>query len=191
MPQSTPLFKNIKFTENFSAVQDMYELNALIDKLYNEDKLLGFDIETGYSGKDAEKRATNTYHKNQFIVGFSITNATNWARYVPLRHDFADNLDPNVVWSLMKPLLEEKQGVAQNISFEGENLRNLDRKGDGPNIVIPVSKWYDSMIEAYVLADIPPLLVDGSLEVGELVKRYIPPFHRTEDVFQNPEINRF
>ena len=191
MPQSSPLFKNIKFTENFSAVQDMYELNALIDKLYNEDKLLGFDIETGYSGKDAPGRAPNTYHKDQFIVGFSITNATNWARYVPIRHDFADNLDPNVVWSLMKPLLEEKQGVVQNISFEGENLRNLDRKGDGPDIVIPVSEWYDSMIEAYILADIPPMLVDGSLEEGELVNRYIPPFHRTEDGFQKPEIKQF
>ena len=191
MPQSTPLFKNIKFTENFSAVQDMYELNALIDKLYNEDKLLGFDIETGYSGKDAPGRAPNTYRRDQFIVGFSITNATNWARYVPLRHDFADNQDPNVVWSLMKPLLEEKAGVAHNIGFEAENLRNLDCKGDGPNIVIPVSEWYDSMIEAYILADIPPLLVDGSLEEGELVNRYIPPFHRTEDGFQKPEIKQF
>ena len=191
MPQSTPLFKNIKFTENFSAVQDMYELNALIDKLYNDDKLLGFDIETGYTGKDAPGRAPNTYHRNQFIVGFSITNAPNWARYVPLRHEFADNLDPNVVWSLMKPLLEDKQGVAQNIGFEAENLRNLDCKGDGPNIVIPVSEWYDSMIEAYILADIPPMPVDGSLEEGDLVKRYIPPFHMDEDGFQKPELKQF
>lgn len=182
--QQSPLFRtSFKEASNVSAVESLDELKALVDTLYNSDKLIGFDIETGYSGADYAKRSLNIYHPNQFTVGFSITNDPTWARYVPLRHDFGNNLDPNEVWPLMKPVLEEKIGVAHNIVFEAENMRALDTKGDGPRIEIPVSKWHDSMIQAFTLSDVPVMRIDGSLNGGQYVETYLPPFHRTKDLF--------
>ena len=128
MPQATPLYRNIDFAENLSLVKTEREFHALIDKLYSEDKLIGFDIETGYSGADTPGGALNTFSDTQFITGFSITNSPNWARYIPLRHDFGDNLDPNVVWSLMKPLLEEKPTVAHNC-FTGDTEAVIRNEG--------------------------------------------------------------
>ena len=197
--QTKPLYRNIKLANNFDAVRTMDELKALVDNLYSSDKLIGFDIETGYTGADYENRSTNPYHPLQFIAGFSITNDVTWARYVPLKHDFYDNLDSEEAWAIVKPLLEEKAGVAHNISFEASNLRQLDNHGDGPRIVIPVSKWHDSMIQAYVLSDIPPMPVDGSLpsrldgaiDPGGLVRRYIPEFHRDANGYQDMEIKAF
>lgn len=190
--QTEPLYRaNFKEATNISAVESMDELKALIDILYNSDNLIGFDIETGYSGADFPKRAPNVYHPNQFTVGFSITNDPTWARYVPLRHDFANNLDPNEVWPLMKPLLEEKVGVSHNLLFECENMRALDVKGDGPRIEIPVAKWHDSMIQAFLLSDVPPMRIDGSLREGEFVKAYLPPFHRTDDLFPVKDLKWF
>ena len=189
--QTRPLYRNLKFATNFAALRTMDELKALVDTLYNSEKLIGFDIETGYSGADAEGRAVNAYHPYQFITGFSITNSTTWARYVPVMHDYGDNLPVEQVWELVKPLLEEKRGVAHNIQFEAENLRQLDRKGHGPQITIPVSNWYDSMIEAYVLSDVPPMPISGALVEGEYVRRYIPPHHRTPDDFQRDDLKSF
>lgn len=187
--QTKPVYRIFEPTKNLSAVRSMDELKKLIDTLYNSNALIGFDIETGYSGSDYVKRSLNPHHPLQFVVGFSITNSPTWARYIPLRHDFADNLDPNEVWPLMKPLLEEKDGVAHNLSFEAENMKLLDMKGDGPEIHIKVGNWFDSMIEAYVLSDVPPMPVSGSLAGGEFVQRYIPPFHQTSDGFQRDDIN--
>lgn len=186
-----PLYRNLEFTENFDAIQDLDGIKALVDVLGESDNTIGFDIETGYSGTDYPKRATNTYNPLQFISGFSITNDPTWARYVPLRHDFATNLDPNVVWPLLKPVLESKNIVAHNLAFEAENLINLERKGDGPNIDLFKGGAEDSMIQAFVLADVPPMYLDGAIENGEFVKSYIPPFHRTPDNFMSRENRRF
>ena len=189
--QTRPLYRNLKFANNFDSVTTEDGLKALVDALYNSDKLLGFDIETGYSGAAYKDRSTNVYHPYQYTVGFSITNDPTWARYVPLRHDYGPNLDPNFVWEYIKPLLEEKPLVAHNALFEAENLLALDIKGDGPSIDIFKSTVYDSMIEAYVLSDVPAMPVDGSQQEGELVQRFIPPFHQTPDGFQKPEIKTF
>lgn len=181
--QESPLYRNVEFPTNFSVVDTLDDLKALVDTLYNSDKLLGFDIETGYSGKDTPKESVNVYSSRQFIVGFSITNDFSWARYVPLRHDFGQNIDPNEAWQVMYPLLMEKKGVIHNYHFEAMNLRHLDEKGDGPSIVLPIENWYDSMLEAYVLSDVPAGKISGSLRDGEFVRRYLPPFHRTSDMF--------
>lgn len=189
--QSSPLYKRFNFAHNFDHVRTLDELKAMVEFLYERDRLLGFDIETGYTGADYPKRATNVRHPYQFIAGFSITDDVTWARYVPLRHDFANNLNPEEAWTIVKPLLEDKVGVAHNLAFEAENLRHIDTKGDGPNIYIPVSKWHDSMIQAYVLSDVPNMPLDGSIRDGEFVRRYIPPFFQTADGFQSPEHKSF
>lgn len=181
--QESPLAKKIKFADDFQMINNLDEVKELVDQLYASDKIIGFDIETGYKGDPVEGRSLNMFHPLQFIAGFSITNDPSWARYIPLRHDMQDdyNVDPEKTWELMKPLLEDKVGVAHNLSFEASNLRQLDKKGDGPRIEIPVSKWHDSMISAYVLSDIPPIEVWGALRDGELVRRYVPETFRTDD----------
>lgn len=189
--QESPLYRELEFPTNFSVIDTLDDLKALVDTLYESDKLLGFDIETGYSGKDTPKESTNVYSDRQFIVGFSITNDFSWARYVPLKHDFGQNIDPEKAWELMKPLLEEKKGVIHNYHFEASNLREIEAKGDGPSIVLPISNWYDSMLEAYVLADVPANRISGSIAGGELVRRYLPPFHRTEDMFAAEHASSF
>lgn len=136
-------------------IDDLDQVKYLADSLLKSGKTIGFDIETGYTGMPQEKAALNVYNPNQFVVGFSITNDIRWARYVPLRHDFGDNLDPNEVWPIMKPVLEGLPGVAHNLHFEHRNLLALDRKGDGPSIVLKPGQWRDSMIESYVLSAAP------------------------------------
>lgn len=189
--QTQPLYRNLKFANNFDTITTQDGLKALVDKIYNDDKLYGYDIETGYSGAPYEQRAVNVFHPYQYVVGFSITNDPTWARYIPVKHDYGPNLDPNIAWEIMKPLLEDKPGVAHNVQFEAENMLALDKKGDGPRIEIPVESWFDSMIEAYVLSDVPAMPVSGSRLEGEYVRRYIPPFHRTPDCFQKDEIKTF
>jgi DNA polymerase-1 len=140
---------------NFARIDTLDQVKRLADVLTESGKTIGFDIETGYTGMPQEKASLNVYNPNQFIVGFSITNDVRWARYVPLRHDFGDNLDPNEVWPIMKPVLESLPGVAHNLHFEHRNLLALDRKGDGPSIVLKPGPWRDSMIQSYVLSTAP------------------------------------
>lgn len=192
MLKRTPLYRsNFREATNIAAVSSLDEMKELVDALYNQDRLIGFDIETGYLGSDYPKRSFNMYHPDQLIAGFSITNDPTWARYVPLRHDFANNLDPNEVWTLMKPLLEEKPKVAHNVQFEAENLLQLDKKGDGPRINIFASPVHDSMIQAFTLSDVPPMNIDGSLDGGKYVEAFLPPFHRTDDMFAAPNLKWF
>lgn len=186
-----PLYRNIKFPENYASISTKDELKYLVDKLQTDGELLGFDIETGYSGPDYLGRATSVYHPKQFIVGFSITNDPRWARYVPLMHDFGTNIDPEFAWELLKPLLENVSGVAHNLQFEAENLKQIEAKGMGPSITIPITKWHDTMIQAFTLSDVPPIPVWGALDNGRLVQKYIPPFHQTPDGFQSPETKSF
>lgn len=141
---------------NFGLVASMDGLKRLIDHLYNSPKPFAYDIETGYLGPDTPKLSLDMFSSRQFTVGFSLTNDVSWGRYVPLFHDFSEqNLDPEVVWPLMKPLLEEKEVVCHNWGFESRNARMLDVKGHGPKIVMPWSKAHDSMIQSYVLSETP------------------------------------
>lgn len=140
---------------NFARIDSLDQLKYLVESLTESDKTVGFDIETGYTGMPQDKASLNVYNPNQFIVGFSITNDIRMARYVPLRHDFGDNLDPNEVWPIMKPVLESVKGVAHNLHFEHRNLLALDKKGDGPSIVLKPGQWRDSMIQSYVLSTAP------------------------------------
>src|SRR5689334_18733366 len=116
----------------------MDALKALIDKLMAEEKKIGFDLETGYLGPDRKKGSLQIDWDQQFISGFSITNDERWARYVPVAHDFGDNLPEEKTWELMKPVLETLPSVAHNAKFEIRNLRALERKGRGPRIDLNV-----------------------------------------------------
>lgn len=134
-----------QLTKNYGAITDLDTLKKLIDKLGEEAKPIGYDIETGYDGPDRKKGALFPAG-NSFTVGFSITNDISWARYVPLRHDFGINLDPDIVWPLMKPLLEQKLIVAHHAKFEAKFARQV-----GINLGVLA----DTMLISYVLAEWP------------------------------------
>ena len=141
------------FRGNYGLISTYDGLRELIDKLGSSEAPVAFDIETGYTGPDTPKGSLDAYLPNQFIVGFSLTNDTSWARYVPLKHDYAANLDPNAVWPMVQPLLEQSALVCHNWAFEARNLRTLDWKGDGPRIELDWRKAHDSMIQSYVLSE--------------------------------------
>src|SRR5215207_5641791 len=129
------------------------EVKLMADKLMAAEKTVNLDLETGYYGMDFPKNSLTPYADNQFIVGFSITNDVRWARYVPLRHDFGDNLDPEKVWPIMKPVLETLPVSAHNIFFEASNVEALEHKGHGPKIMFDRSKWNCTQIQSYVLSE--------------------------------------
>ena len=139
--------------KNLGVVQSLEELETLTQGLLDSGSLLGFDVETGYSGPDREKGSVSIDWDQQFVVGFSITNDPSWARYVPLRHDSGPNLPEQESWEIVKPLLETVPSVAHNLKFETRNLLALGRKGSGPSIRLHGVS--DSALLSYVLSETP------------------------------------
>jgi DNA polymerase-1 len=135
---------------HYDIIRSTDALKALIDKVMSDEKKICFDLETGYLGPDRPKGALQIDWDQQFIAGFSITNSTNWARYVPVAHDYGSNLPEAETWELMKPVLETLPSTAHNAKFEIRNLRALDRKGRGPRIDLNVKD--DTALQSYVLS---------------------------------------
>lgn len=142
-----------EYVGNYGRISSMDALKRLIDMLYSQNKTISFDIETGYQGPDKKGAALDAYSPDQFVVGFAITNDVRWARYVPVLHDFGSNLPPEEVWSLMKPLLEDKIVTCHNIGFEARNMNALERKGHGPNIDLFKTGFHDTMLQSYTLSE--------------------------------------
>lgn len=132
-------------TGDYGYVRSLEELQQLIDKFNSHDKPLGYDIETGYEGPDKLKGALFPQGK-AFTTGFSITDDPSWARYVPLRHDNGPNLDPNIVWPMMKPLLEQKRIIPHHAKFEQKFAKNV-----GINLGVQA----DTMLIYYILSEYP------------------------------------
>ena len=133
-------------TKDYGLITSMEELQLRADKLAQGTGPIGFDIETGYLGQDQAKGSL-TANGHAFIVGFSFTDNPDWARYVPLRHDFGTNLDPEEVWGVMKPVLEQPgRIVAHNLKFE---MRHMQNEG------IELGILSDTMLEAYCLSEWP------------------------------------
>lgn len=129
---------------DYGVIRSIDEAKALADRLGSSDKAIGFDIETGYDGPDREKGSLYP-HENAFIVGFSITDGPKWARYIPLRHDSKDdNLDPDTIWDIFKPVLEQPRIVCHHEKFESKFLKRV-----GINLGVVA----DTAIEAYILAE--------------------------------------
>lgn len=133
---------------NYDVITSEEALRALVEKLLAEEKPIGFDVETGYLGPDRKKGALNIDWDEQFVAGFSITNSPDWARYIPVAHDFGANLPS--AWDIVKPVLETLPVIAHHLKFEKRNLRALQRKGYGPRI--EVNGVGDSMLQSYVLS---------------------------------------
>jgi DNA polymerase-1 len=148
------LFEDLPtYQGNYGRIDTLDELKRHVDLMGESGLPIAFDVETGYTGQDTKKASLDVSNPHQFVCGFSFTTTLDWARYVPLKHDYSDNLDPHEVWPIMKPLLESATVVAHNWVFEARNLRALDWKGDGPRIELDWSKAQDTMIQSYVLGE--------------------------------------
>lgn len=131
---------------NYAAITDLPELEALLGKLLEEGRPVGFDIETGYDGEDQDKAALNPLLPESKLVGFSLTNDLSWSRYVPVAHDNGGNIPGGeAVWELFRPLAESGLVVAHNAKFEKRWLKH--KAG------LDLALRSDTMIEAYILAE--------------------------------------
>ena len=102
---------------NYGLVHTLEELKSIVDKFLAEGTPVGLDIETGYDGPDRKDAATHP--QEGFVVGISVANSTDWARYIPLRHDYAEeNLDNKEVAEIIWPLLKSGLVIAHNAKFE-------------------------------------------------------------------------
>jgi DNA polymerase I-like protein with 3'-5' exonuclease and polymerase domains len=139
MPQRTINAKHIRTPD---------ELKALRDKLLADNLTLGYDIETGYDGPDKEGGSLDPDYG--FTVGFSITNDPRWARYIPMRHDYDENLDEDLVHeTIIEPLLTEKfqpGTVPHNAKFEKRWARRWG---------IELNVKSCTMIEAFTRSEFP------------------------------------
>jgi DNA polymerase I len=109
-------------TRNYGLISSLEELSKFFERLGNSDESIGFDLESGYLGPDKEKYSLHP--ETAILVGFSFTNSTDWARYVPLRHDTGENLDSREVARLVWPLAQSGRFVIHNAPFE---LRHMSR----------------------------------------------------------------
>jgi len=147
--------------KNYDVVRSTEELSQFFDKIVAEGKPFGFDIETGYHGPDDDRGSLKL--ETNLLVGFSFTNSLNWARYVPLAHDFAENITDHmrvaeILWSAFKTKLL----VAHNVGFELRRMARFFREmlSDHPlyGKEVTESKGYFpvrscTQVEAYILRE--------------------------------------
>jgi DNA polymerase-1 len=147
---------------NYEAITSIEALAERTERVIQDQKPFGYDIETGYLGSDRDKGAI--HRSTAILVGISFTNSLDWARYVPLAHDAGGNLDNYQAAQLFWDMLSTGLGVAHNAAFELRHLSKwfLQELADDPERgeQVRASKGYfpirsDSMVEAYLAADYP------------------------------------
>lgn len=142
---------------NYGLITSPEQLGRFVDRLIADGRAIGFDIETGYAGDDREAAALHP--EEGFVVGISFTNSTDWARYVPLRHELSENMDEREAARQFWRMLESGLGVAHNAKFERRFLSKWfrDTLWDDPeagervrasNGYFPVRS--DTILEAYL-----------------------------------------
>lgn len=137
---------------DYQGIRTYEELDLLIEELENGPDLIAFDVETGYlTAESVEKRALNTRNEDFIVVGFSITNSSQWARYIPLRHDNDRPLDPKIVWEKFRNIFETKTLIAHNAAFERAALNSLYRAGDVERPLQMLKTGHDTMVMANTL----------------------------------------
>ena len=145
---------------NYGLVTDIASLEKFVDRLLAAGDPVGFDIETGYRGDSREKASLHPEDPASMVVGFSFTNSTQWARYVPLAHDSGPNLDPVEVAPVLWRLLSSGLAVAQNCKFEARWMARFFREFLPDSEEVAQTDGYtpwasDTMLESYVAAEFP------------------------------------
>lgn len=147
-----------KSSKNYGTVTSVAQFEKFVDRLLAAGLPIGYDIETGYDGPDRSKAALHP--EESFVVGFSFTNSTEWARYVPLRHDHANNVSPEEIAPLLWKLLNSGLVVCHNVAFELSFMSFFFREylPDHEEVISQNGMFnflHDSMIMAYVEASEP------------------------------------
>lgn len=135
-------------TRNYGMITEPDALAKLVGKLLETTGPIGFDVETGYHGPDREKGALFP-QAGAFICGFSFTNDPRWARYVPVRHDFGPNMDPDVAFEIMEPLLTQEIDGSGRVVPHHEKFERRFMRREGVEIAVLT----DTMIESYCLSE--------------------------------------
>lgn len=159
---------------NYGAIRDAEKLEAFVEKMIDSGKPIGFDIEAGYTGPDAEGISLLQFHPNYILVGISFTVSTEWARYVPIAHDDGNNINdiPRVARALWR-MLQTGMGVAHNLSYELKGLSRWFREvlWDDPDVGAEVQASLgffpfrsDTMIEVFLSAEYDPLRIGKDLK---------------------------
>ena len=147
-------------TKNYDLVRSISELGDFFDKMIEEGKPVGYDIETGYHGPAVKKGAVRT--ETNVIAGFSFTNSDKWARYGSLNHDMAENLDNYEAAKLLWNLMNSGLVVAHNAGFELRNMSRFFREqlSDDPifGAAVRESRGYfkvrsDTWVESFLVAE--------------------------------------
>lgn len=157
-------------TKNYDVVRSLDELSELWAKIVSERLPTGFDIETGYLGPDNDRGALKM--ETNLLVGFSFTNSLNWARYVPMAHDFAENLTDHVgIAEILWDAFKSKLIVAHNLGFELRRMARFFREmlSDHPihGADVRNSDGYfpafsDTQVEMYITRDLRDFDLKGA-----------------------------
>lgn len=146
---------------DFGLWRDLSVIERNFSRLATLDTGFGIDIETGYHGPPREK--FSLHPETAFIAGVSVSGDRRWARYVPLNHDNADNVDLRAFALLLAPLLASGKGIAHNAPFElrhmAKFLRDHLTAEELASFGLPPSGYFpifsDSQVEAYLLGRFP------------------------------------
>lgn len=137
--------------KSYGVVDNIEGVKKLFGKLIADNKPFSYDLETGYDGPPREKSSVRA--EIAFVVGFSVTNSTEWARYIPIRHDMAVNVDPEQFALACWPLMQTGLGVAHNAKFELRFLSELFKEfvPETEDGVYPIRS--DTMVESYLVQE--------------------------------------
>ena len=104
---------------NYGAIRSAEKFASNVRKMIESGKTIGFDIEASYSAPHyIEKGALQQFQPSWFLTGFSFTNSTEWARYVPIAHADGNNVDDVVRTAIAVWVLLNKVPVtAHNMSY--------------------------------------------------------------------------
>jgi len=159
---------------NYGAIRSAEQFQAFAERIIKADKKFGFDIESGYTGPDRKDTAKQMFHPRWVFGGFSFTNSTDWARYVPIGHDNGDNVDdPVEVARWLWKMLRTGNAVAHNAPFELKGTRRwfLEMLSDDPELGEEVKAanglwpiFSDTQIECFLSAKYHPLAVGQDLK---------------------------
>jgi DNA polymerase I-like protein with 3'-5' exonuclease and polymerase domains len=155
---------------SYAMITDLDEAKALIRRLIDERKPVGFDTETGYHGPDREMGGVRA--EINYLVCIQLTNSLDWGRMFPLAFDAPPNLDNKVMaaamWELAHatddeglPLLVPHNAFAELRWMARFFLRNLWDHPLYARQVIDAHGYYpirsDTILERYVEAESPSL----------------------------------
>ncbi|MCK4666355.1 DNA polymerase I, partial [Candidatus Dependentiae bacterium] len=126
------------FTGDYGYITEVTEFDDFISRISKSEKIC-IDLETtGIDPISAE------------IVGISISDSPEFGRYIPIRHDEGDQLEPELILSKLKLIFEDEKikKIGHNLKYEYIILSRYGIKLSGI--------YMDTMIAAYLLTPTNP-----------------------------------